>query len=127
MEVFLYLIPIIQFSKKPKLKLVLHLLQLVSQWRCDFATGLVSFLGSQRLHIVSWLGTVQFSCLAEVEKEIRCKLQKTCYTLQSRPATCNLFKTNFMQSLQKVERSCALCNCCKPKKVARQVAKRACY
>ena len=33
------------------------------------------------------------TCLATVEKEIHCKLQKTRYTLQSRAATCNRFKT----------------------------------
>ena len=32
-----------------------------------------------------------------------------------------------MQSLQKVEPSSTLSNCCKPKKAVRQVAKRACY
>ena len=62
-----------------------------------------------------------------MQKEIHCKLQKTCYTLQSRAATCNLFKTNSTQSLAKAEPSSTLCNCCKPKKVPRQIAKRACY
>ena len=46
-------------------------------------------------------------------------------TLELQPA--NLFKTNSMQLLQNVEPSSTLCNCCKPKQVARQVAKRACY
>ena len=42
---------------------------------------------------------------------------------------CNLqlIRKNSMQSLQKVEPSSTLCNCCKPKNVAGQVAKRACY
>ena len=75
------------------------------------------------LHDATFLAT----CLAMFEREIHCKLQKTCYTVQSRGATCNLFKTNSMQSLQKVELISTLCKCCKPKKVARQVAKRACY
>ena len=51
-------------------------------------------------------------CLATLEKEIHCKLQKSCYTLQSRAANCNGFKLvraiveksrnelHFVQSLQ---------------------------
>ena len=37
--------------------------------------------------------------------------------------SCNLFKINSIQSLQKVEPSSTLCNSCKPETVARQVAK----
>ena len=33
------------------------------------------------------------TCLATVEKEINCKLSKSCNTLQSQAATCNGFKT----------------------------------
>ena len=33
------------------------------------------------------------TCLTVLEKEIHCKLQKSCYTLQSRAATCSGFKT----------------------------------
>ena len=62
------------------------------------------------LHDVVFLAT----CLATLEKEIHCKWQKTCYKVQSPAATCK-FKTNSMQSLQKVEPSCTLCDCCKPK------------
>ena len=40
--------------------------------------------------------------LATLEKEIFCKLHKTCYTLQSRTATCNSFKIS-LRSLQEVE------------------------
>ena len=29
------------------------------------------------------------TCLAKLEKEIHCKLQQICYTLQSQAATCN--------------------------------------
>ena len=65
------------------------------------------------LHDAIFLAT----CLAMLEREIHCKMQKTCYTLQSRAATCNLFKTNSMQSLQKVEPSFTLCSCYKPKKL----------
>ena len=51
------------------------------------------------------------NCLPMLEKN-HCKLQKTCYMLQS---------------LQKVGPSSTSLNCCKPEKIARQVAKRACY
>ena len=47
--------------------------------------------------------------------------------LQSRTATWNLFIINSDQSLNRVEPSSTLWNCGKPKKVVRQVAKRACY
>ena len=43
------------------------------------------------LHDAIFLST----CFAILENEIHCKLQKTCYTLQSRVATCNLFNTTF--------------------------------
>ena len=33
------------------------------------------------------------TCLTAFEKEIHCRLQKSCYALQSRAATCNGFKT----------------------------------
>ena len=42
--------------------------------------------------------------------------------LQSRAATCNLFKTNYAIAA-KIEPSSTLCSCCKPKKVAKQAAK----
>ena len=73
------------------------------------------------LHNAIFLAT----CLTMLEKEIYWRLQKTCYTLQLPTETCNLFKTNSMQSLQKVNPSSAVCNRCMTKKVARQVAKRA--
>ena len=71
------------------------------------------------------------TCLTKLEKEIHCKLQKTCYTLQSRAAICNgskntlqsraaaydLFKTNSFHSLQTVELSSTVRKCCKPKKL----------
>ena len=66
------------------------------------------------------------TCVTILEKEIHCKLQKSCYTLQSPAATCNGFKQS-IQSLKNVELNSTLCNCCKPKKVARQVEKRTCY
>ena len=44
------------------------------------------------------------TCLETLEKEIHCKLQKTCYMLQCQAATCNSFKT-YVQSLQEVEPS----------------------
>ena len=47
--------------------------------------------------------------------------------MQSPAAIYNLFKTNSLQSLQKIEPSSTLCDCCKCKKVARKVARRACY
>ena len=62
-----------------------------------------------------------------VGKRNHCELQKTCYMAQTRAATWNLFKTNSLQSLQKVELSSTFCNRCKPKEVARQLAKRQCY
>ena len=71
-----------------------------------------SFSVTLVLHDAIFLAT----CLATLEKEIHCKLQKTCYTLQSRAATFNLFRISSMQSLQKVKPSSTLCNCCKPKK-----------
>ena len=66
-----------------------------------------------------------FPCklFCNVGKDIHCKLQKTCYVLHSQATTCNGLTKDSMQSLQKLEWS----NCCKPKKVVRQVAKRACY
>ena len=56
-------------------------------------------------------------------------MQKTCYMCQSRTATCNLFKTNSMLSLQKVEPSSTLWSCCNPKKGCETSCKlkRACY
>ena len=46
------------------------------------------------------------NCLATLEKDISCKLQKTCYTLQSRAASCNeLKKFHAIKSLQKGEPS----------------------
>ena len=75
------------------------------------------------LHDAIFLAT----CLATLEKEIHCKLQKICYTLQFRAATqCCGSKKKSAQSLQKVEPSSTLCNLCKPKN-ARQVAKMAGY
>ena len=44
------------------------------------------------------------TCLATLQKEIHCKLQETCYTLQSLVTTCYGFKKS-LQSLQKVEPS----------------------
>ena len=76
------------------------------------------------LHEVVFVATSR--CLTTLEKEIHCKLRKTCYPSQLRAATCNGFKIS-MQSLKKVEPNSTLCNCCKPEKVTRQVAKRTCY
>ena len=56
------------------------------------------------------------TCLATLEIEIHCKLEKTLYMLQSRAAICNVLKTNSMQSLWKVKLSSTLCTYCKPKK-----------
>ena len=55
------------------------------------------------------------TCLTMLEKEIHCKLQKTCYTLQPRAATCNVSRKvlaenrtvlYFVQSLPS-QKSCA--------------------
>ena len=48
------------------------------------------------------------TCFTNLEKEMHCKLQNTCYTLQSRAATCNGFKKS-LQSLQEVELSSIVC------------------
>ena len=53
-----------------------------------------------------------------------CRRYVTCCNLELQLAR-DMKKS--VQSLQKVESSCILCNRYKPKKVARQVAKRACY
>ena len=59
-----------------------------------------------------------------LEKEIHCKLQETCYTLHSKAAIC---KKRKQQWLHKTEPGSTLRNRCKPKKVTKQVAKRACH
>ena len=66
------------------------------------------------------------TCLASLQKEIHYKLQETCCTLQSRVPPCNGSKKS-LPSLRKVEPSSTFYNRCKPKNVARKVAKRACY
>ena len=70
---------------------------------------------------------MKFSLQLTLEQEIHCKLQETCYTLQSRAATCNSLKQS-LPSLKKVETSSGAsvthCNflCCNG--VARQVSGR---
>ena len=66
------------------------------------------------------------TCLATLEKEINCKFQESCYTLQSGAATCNCFKT--VHAIVAESRTeLYLVNALQPPKGARQVAERACY
>ena len=82
---------------------------------------------SLRLISQLFLGLQSKLVLLATLKKVHCKLLKTCHTVQSPAAIYNLFKTNSLQSLQKIEPNSNLCDCCKCKKVARQVARRACY
>ena len=94
-----------------------------SVYHARLATYLATFLGLQRWHKVNWCYTVQFFSqrVSQCWKKIHCKLQKSCYTLQFRAATCNGFQNNacnrcrkrtklyFLQSLQgqkSCEKSC---------------------
>ena len=52
------------------------------------------------------------TCLATLEREVHCKLQKKVYTLQSRAATCSGFNKS-MKSFQEVGPSSAWCDRCK--------------
>ena len=59
--------------------------------KVSYSPGCVDFIDLV-LHDAIFLTT----CLATLEKEIHCMLQKACYTLQSCAATCNGFK-NMLQ------------------------------
>ena len=59
----------------------MHSLQLISQpfWDCNDCTDQPGVTGC----------ILSCNLSRNVEKEIHCKLQKTCYTLQARAGTCN--------------------------------------
>ena len=105
-----------------------------SVYHALFVIYIATFLGLQRIgQSVLSVGAIFFaSCLVTLEKEILVKLQKSWYTLQSPTAVVSkqsptaMVSKQSIQSLQKVEPSSTLCSHCKPKEVARQVAKRAC-
>ena len=95
-------------------------LKLISQFLGELAT-----IAQNMLVLHSAICFV--TCLATIEKEIHCKLQRSCYTLQCGAAACNDFKQS-MQTLQSVEQSSLyFVQSLQAQKVARQVAKRACY
>ena len=56
------------------------------------------------LKLVSHDAIFRATCLATLEEVILCKFHETVYTLQSRSATCNVFKQS-VHSLQNVEPS----------------------
>ena len=73
------------------------------------------------LYCAIWIATCR-----NVGKINHCTLQKSCHTLLSRAATWNGFKT-VQAILAKSKTELHFVQSCRPKNVARQFAKRACY
>ena len=68
-------------------------LQRVTCSLCNLSTNLFGLATIPQSKLVLYNAIFLATCLPALKKEIRCKLQKSCYTLQSRTVSCNGLET----------------------------------